>query len=299
MNTAKILILDDDEEWCDALKKPLISLTDINTDVWVEKDRLKAQVLILKERFNLIILNVRLEYPIDDLSITQRWIELMYFFKESNSEIMVVTSKNYPPSIELYKLIQMAYSDYEVKGFWIKEDFDPKTYRTVVTNVLQNSLRNKVDHLRLVNDRAEQLSFIPNNSGLKLSLSDRQFFVDQLSKRTEWQYNNAHLTRINFLILMGIPTTFTDGLSLEGPYKSTAAMIINKMLQNGDFLVDPEEFTCLGLLMKYLFENCIEANVKLKCANLICENKNYISKDKTWISYVCAWLDSKDSGLED
>ena len=282
METAKILIIDDDDEWREeGLRSPLLFMPGFQLDIKTEKDRLSAQALFSSERFDLVILNIRLEYPIAEAKITQRWLDLMYSIKELQLKVMVVTSKMYPPSIEFYKIMQIAYTDYEVDGFWIKEEFDPGKYRSKVQKVLKESTIHKLEPS---SNPLESISFYPNN-GRSLDHYEKQFLIKRLSKENEWQIESAFY-RKNVLLLVGLPIHLVDGLELSGHPEVTAAIVVHKVLDNGNFLIDPENYTCLGLLIKYLYGKCIETTIQRDYVKLIGKYQAIMTTDQVWLNLI-------------
>jgi CheY-like chemotaxis protein len=137
----RILIIDDDPDWCEgSLKNPLLHL---GHQITTTRERLQALCLVQNEAFDLVILNIRLGYQLSDDKITSQWTELLDLTRYRGAKVIVVTSRSFPAHIQLHRLLRMAFKDYKVTDFLIKEDFDVREYRRVVQETMSQELVQK------------------------------------------------------------------------------------------------------------------------------------------------------------
>jgi hypothetical protein len=100
--------------------------------------------------------------------------------------------------------------------------------------------------------------------------------------------------RRGFLLDVGLPAVLVEGFILDGNGKAQAAMVVNKLLENAGFLLTDPEYTCLGLLLKYLYQHAIEMDGKYFCANIICELSSAVCIDQEWLNEVLSWYNRAD-----
>ena len=130
----KILIIDDDKTWLERLSE---SLSSSGYSIYVAENRSRAVKLLNNENFNLVTLNIKLSSHEKKSKIILRWTELLELIHKKVANIIVVTSpKEYPPPIEQDRLMTIAFADYKVLDFFLKEEFDENQYRQTVAEAL-------------------------------------------------------------------------------------------------------------------------------------------------------------------
>jgi CheY-like chemotaxis protein len=126
MTTPKILIVDDDPTWCEgSLKTPLLNL---KCQVSTTQERSQALALMQDETFDIVVLNVRLSFGEDSTHIIPRWAEVLDLINQREAEAIVVASRSFPADIQIDKLVRMAFRDFGVVDFMVKEDFNQIEY---------------------------------------------------------------------------------------------------------------------------------------------------------------------------
>jgi CheY-like chemotaxis protein len=131
----KILIIDDEPDWREEhLKHPLIPL---DCEVITEHDRANALDAILRQMFDVVVLNVQLNPNPLHSEIVPQWMGLLDLVVTRGSKVIVVASRGLPPPIAVDRLMRVAFKEYDVVDFVVKEDFDPKQYRDAVQKCVQ------------------------------------------------------------------------------------------------------------------------------------------------------------------
>lgn len=123
----KILIVDDDENWCGDLEK---NLHGFNFDIEICNKRASAMKLIIQEEFDLVIANVWLDNGNEEIEIREQWKELLKEIVNQGSEIIVITARSSYSEIDV--ILRQAYKNFEVSDFLIKEDFDENEFYEAV-----------------------------------------------------------------------------------------------------------------------------------------------------------------------
>jgi len=137
----KILIIDDDREWCKKLGTPL---TDEGLQVTSESNRSEATNLLRSKHFDLVVLNVCLTHEETDDKVIRQWIDLLELIKQQRAKVIIVTSQSFSPNIGLQGLTRTAFRDYKAVDFLTKEDFDSGVYHQ---DVLEGILDSQQTHI--------------------------------------------------------------------------------------------------------------------------------------------------------
>jgi CheY-like chemotaxis protein len=141
----KILIIDDDKDWCEKnLKTPL---SQIGYEVEAQTRRDSAIDLLQRSDFNLVIVNVWLDNGNDEEKIIRQWDELLTQIGDKGIEIIVVTARASNKNIDI--LLRKAFKYHAVADFLIKEDFNQEEY----TQVVVNSIKDHYQKPRVINGR--------------------------------------------------------------------------------------------------------------------------------------------------
>jgi CheY-like chemotaxis protein len=134
MYTPKVLIIDDDPDWREgSLKTPLLPL---NYEVTAIENRAQALEQVRNQAFDLAILNIRLTYEEDEAKVISEWAGLLDLIKQREAEAIIVTSRSFPAHIQVDRLLRMAFKDFSVSDFMIKEDFNPIEYQETVQKTI-------------------------------------------------------------------------------------------------------------------------------------------------------------------
>jgi CheY-like chemotaxis protein len=255
----EILIIDDDPDWCEgSLRTPLLPL---EYQITTERDRSQAFRLVRKIAFDLVILNVRLDFQIRDDKITSQWTELLDLIRQRGTEVIVVTSQSFPTHIQLHTLLRMAFKDFDVTDFLIKEEFNAKEYREIVRETIERR-------------RPEIQRQNP------LSLHDREELIRRLANEPIWK-TGQYLERMGLLLATGLPGTYVQNLALNGAPSTTAALVISGLEQIG-FVEGAPDYRAVGLLVKYLHQNCPEVEGKRFLAQIII--RYHMTTDQAWVT---------------
>ncbi len=130
----KILIVDDEHDWREDLKLPLQPL---GYEIKTAGKRTDAFDLIAREVFDLVVLNIRLDFEPQESRITSQWTVLLDSIRQRQTDVIIVTSEAFPSSIALHRLQRIAFKDYGVSDFFIKEEFNVREYREIVREVME------------------------------------------------------------------------------------------------------------------------------------------------------------------
>lgn len=257
---SKILIIDDEEEWREhILYKPLARL---NCEIKTASNHHSALGLIDRYEFDLAIVNVRLDLEIKAHMITSRWTELLDAIDRKNAKIIVVTSKAFPLPLELTDLMRIAIRDFRVVDFLFKEGFNTSEYQHAVQSVI------KIDYNKSSNGLAQQNENAPQ-SPLSLSFAHRKQLQQLLADLPGWKLGQEQ-EKYGLLLVSGLPENYISKISLSGAPQITSAITISALGKVG-YLVDIPEFTGLGLLVKFLYENATNHEDKSFCARTLLE----------------------------
>ena len=134
MEMPRILIIDDESDWREDLKIPLQPL---GYEIRTASCRAEAFECLEHERFDVVVLNIRLDFEIQDSRITSQWTVLLDAIRQKQTDVIIVTSEAYPSSIALHRLQRMAFKDYGVSDFFIKEEFNVREYRNIVQETIE------------------------------------------------------------------------------------------------------------------------------------------------------------------
>jgi CheY-like chemotaxis protein len=280
MRAPRILIVDDDVEWRrGALSHPLQGLQYEITSI---DSREKAFDTLAEEEFDLVILNVRLSFDVPDTKIVSQWAELLDVIRQKDTEALVITSRSFPAIIQLDTLVRIAFKDYRVIDFMMKEDFSPKEYRETVRKTIQQ--RFMLPESQPVRHAMPQASKAPadapkqpRTSAYKpsefieeatvLTFEDRKRLSAELNRLPDWEWGQVN-DRRGILMAAGLRRDLVLRYPLAGTGPSASGIVIDSLQELGH-LLDRPGYLALGALADYLLENTPHVQGKAFLAILI------------------------------
>lgn len=251
--TPKVLIIDDDEYWQNYLRTPLLSHTDSNS-ILIRGNRNDSQDLLAKERFDLVILNIRLEYGPVDSSKTEwfvnNWTALLDYVKHTSkdAETLIVTSESQPPALHLEEISRIAFKYYKTEKIFVKERFDPNEYREILANLLAET--SEAAEQPRVTDAVQ-----PTGKGEdmidKITKKDRDKLIEELLDNPAWEEGPRGMTSV--LLQVGLTKKWIASLGITNPQIDTP--IVVEKLEKLGWMKDRPTHTGLGSLVEYLLNH--------------------------------------------
>lgn len=261
---ARILIIDAVEKWQGLLERPLSGLP---CQIAKAKSPEEALDKLKREQFDLAIVDIRIE-PDEDVSLSlATGLMLLDDIEKQNVEIVVATHSTAPlPSgMDFVELVILVLTSYKVKDIVIKEKFNPKKYGEKIENIIK--------------------IVYPTNSGLKRK--DREILQDILANISSWELGQPH-QRAGILMAAGIPKDLITDLRLDSSPQIDAAITIN-VVSRVDYTIEIPEYTGLGLLVKYLYNNhSHDITNRSFCARLFADYE--LTKDEAFLKEIRPYL---------
>ena len=144
----KILIIDNDPDWCNDLQNPLVGL---GYNIETRSKRDLAKTLIEENAFDLVIVNVWLDNGNKESEVIKQWDDLLREIEKKRIEIIVVTARASYSNVDI--LLRKAFKIHGVADFIIKEDFNKEEYRRVVVD----TIRQQYQKPKIINGREYKL----------------------------------------------------------------------------------------------------------------------------------------------
>lgn len=260
LKSARILIIDATEEWRGIL---LRSLSDLECQIDTAKTPEEAITKLENEQFNLVILDIRLETNKKNSYSLAAGLVLLTEIGKKNVDTVVVSETKTSASecMDSVELVISVLTSFNVKDFIIKNKFNPKNYQEKIEKIL-----------KIKNPHYRELKY-------NLPYKDVQLLQTKFANLQSWRLGEPR-ERAAILIAAGIPENFVDVKDLSSSHIIAATIIINQLNKEG-YMMDPPEYTPLGLLVKLLYENSHDVEGQTFCARLLLEHQ--LTKDEVFL----------------
>lgn len=265
-----ILVIDDDPDWLNGeLTTPL---TNLGHRIIAESNRAKALMMVQGGQYDLVVLNLRLEAQLTEARAISKWSEILDRIRDAGIEVVVVTSQAGLIEQNLPRLMRLAFKDYKVADFIIKEEFNPKEYRNIIQDTLNT--RKSYSSPDIVDSQVDGNNsdgVTHMSSSNSLSNEDRQRLVKELLKLPSWSDGGSNGCR-SVLRNAGFDEDMIADLYLEQSPSINAASTIASLGRIGHIRNRPTH-TGLGMLVEHMLSYALDVEGILFLANLLMRYK--------------------------